>query len=489
MPAVRSTRTPPDAGAAIAISATAEVDAIPTKDVVRQRMAFDPRDPSFWDETAVDAELVRIFDICHGCRMCFNYCPSFPALFDAVDAHEERGEGEVHALTADEKWKVVDLCYQCKICFVKCPYTPPHALNVDFPRLMLRAKASRARREGVTRQDRILGDPDRTARAATGVAAPLANWANAQKPLRALAEATLGIHRDRVLPPFARETFERWFARTQAEAGAPGARTVALFETCSINYNYTHIGAAAVQVLARNGFTVLRPPQRCCGMPALDGGDVDTAMASARANVETLAPLVERGVPIVVLGPTCSYTIKQEWPSLLGTDVAKRVAAGVLDAGEFIGRELAVGRLDTRFTVAQGKLGYHVPCHLRAQNIGAPFTAVLSAIPGTTVEPIERCSAFDGTWGMKREYYAMSRQYARKLSRALEDAEAARLVSDCPLAGLNVTEDLGVTPVHPLEVLRDAYGLPPALPPAENVWPGGSEARCGKRACAGGWCK
>jgi glycerol-3-phosphate dehydrogenase subunit C len=453
-------------------------------------MAFDLRDPTFFDDDALDHELGRVFDICHGCRMCFNYCPSFPAMFDAIDAHELAGEGETAALTRDEKWKVVDLCYQCKLCYVKCPYTPPHEFNVDFPRLMLRAKATRARREGVTRQDRFLGDPDRTARRSTGVVARLVNWANGRPAVRKLVEATAGIHRDRVLPPFASETFERWFRRTRpAAVPATGARSVVLFETCSVDYNYPHIGAAAVQVLEHNGVRVERPPERCCGMPALDGGDLDAAIATARANVDTLLPFVERGVPVVVLGPTCAYTIKQEWPGLLGTEAAKRVAAHALDMGEFLSRERAAGRLRTDFVRTQGKLAYHVPCHLRAQNIGAPFTAILALIPDTRVEPIERCSAFDGTWGMKREYYELSRKYGKKLSRALEDAEATRLVSDCPLAGLNVTEDLGVTPAHPIEVLRDAYGLEPAVPPAENVWPGGSEARCGRGACAGGWCK
>jgi glycerol-3-phosphate dehydrogenase subunit C len=455
-------------------------------------MSVDPREPAFYDETALDAELGRIYDICHGCRMCFNYCPSFPALFDAIDAHEERGEGEVAALTRDEKWAVVDLCFQCKICYVKCPYTPPHPMNVDFPRLMLRAKATRARREGVTRQDRFLGDPDVTARRSTGIAAPIVNWANASKLVRGLIERTVGIHKDRVLPPFARETFERWFARTRGERKEVAGRSVVIFETCAVNYNYTNIGAAAVQVLEHNGLRVVRPDERCCGMPALDGGDVESAVETASANVATLLPYVERGVPIVALQPTCAYTMKQEWPMLLGTEDAKRVAAATLDVGEFLAREHAAGRLKREFAKPQGKLGYHIPCHLRAQNIGAPFTALLNLIPGTLVEPIERCSAFDGTWGMKREYYELSRKYAKKLSRALEDAEAARLVSDCPLAGLNVTEDLGVTPVHPVEVLRDAYGLPAAIAPVENVWPGGDaarQARCGRGTCAGGWCR
>jgi Fe-S oxidoreductase len=425
-------------------------------------VSFDPRKGGFRDEAALDREMRRVFDVCHGCRMCFSYCPSFPSLFDAVDAHEKKGEGEVAALTAREMRDVVDLCFQCKLCYVKCPYTPPHEFAIDFPRLMLRAKAVRARREGVTRQDKILGDPDALARRATGAIAPLVNWVNGRASLRVVLEKTAGIHRDRLLPPFADETFERWMLRRGPRPARD--RAVAIFETCSVNYNWPEIGAAAVQVLEHNGYRVVRPEQRCCGMPALDGGDLDAATANARANVRALAPLVREGVPVVALGPTCGYTIKQEWPGLCGTDEARAVAAHVTDLGEFLAKERKEGRMAEPLRVPQGKLAYHVPCHLRAQNIGAPFRAILEAIPGTEVEAVERCSAFDGTWGMKTEYYALSKKYAEKLVRALDDAHAARLVSDCPLAGLNVTEALGRVPVHPVEVLRDAYGLPPALP-------------------------
>jgi glycerol-3-phosphate dehydrogenase subunit C len=326
-------------------------------------------------------------------------------------------------------------------------------------------------REGVTRQDRFLGDPDRTARRSTGAAAALVNWANGQPRLRKVVESTVGIHRDRVLPPFARETFERWFRR---RAPVRAERAVVLFETCSVDYNYPHVGAAAVQVLEHNGIRVERPPERCCGMPALDGGDIDAATATARANVETLLPFVDK--LIVVLGPTCGYTISR-WPGLVGTEAAKRRTSSWRGSGS----------KGARRTSPRGAR-VHVR-HLRAQNIGAPFTTLMGMIPDTQVEAVERCSAFDGTWGMKREYYELSRKYGKKLSRALEDVGAVRLVSDCPLAGLNVTEDLGVTPAHPVEVLRDAYGLEPALPAAENVWPGGAEARCGRRSCAGGWCR
>jgi Fe-S oxidoreductase len=439
---------------------------------------FDLNDPKFFDEGAIEAEMKRVFEICHGCRMCFNYCPSFPSLFDAIDAHEEKGEGEAEALTPLEMRKVVDLCYQCKLCYVKCPYTPPHKFDLDFPRLMLREKAARAKREGISLSDRFLGDPDMTMRPTTGVMAPLVNWVNGKKYLRVLSEKVTGIHRNRVLPPVARETFERWLKRTgrlRKDAPVDPATTVAVFETCSVNYNYPGIGVAAVQVLERNGKTVIRPPQRCCGMPAMDGGDLAKAAATAQANVEVLAPLVKAGVPLVVLGPTCGYTVKKEWPELLGTEDAKLVAGKAMDIGEYLAKEQAAGRLNTDFTVPQGRLAYHIPCHLRAQNIGTPFKPVLSKIPETQVETVERCSAFDGTWGMKKEYYDLSRQYAKKLVNDLDEAKADHLVSDCPLAGLNVIEGLGRAPAHPVEILRDAYGLKPedAENPARKQLPPG----------------
>jgi glycerol-3-phosphate dehydrogenase subunit C len=421
---------------------------------------YDVHDAKYWDDADLEQEMRRVYDVCHLCRMCFSYCPSFPALFDAIDEHEKAGRGETDALTREEMDKVVDLCWQCKLCYVKCPYTPPHKFMVDFPRLMLRNKAVRARRDGVTLQDKVLGDPDGAARRSTGMFAGLVNWANKQKPIRVVLEKTIGIHRDRVLPLFASETFETWFAkRSRTRTVANPKRKVVIFETCSVNYNYPSVGRAAVQVLEHNNIEVLRPPQVCCGMPAMDGGDVDRAIELAKKNVANLLPLVKEGMPILVCSPTCGYVLKQDWPDLLNTDDARLVAANTFDIGEYLAKLKKEGELDTNFTEKQGKLAYHIPCHLRAQNIGQPFTPLMKDIPDTSVEPIEQCSAFDGTWGMKKEYYQMSRQCAGKLCNQMAESNADRFVSDCMMAGLNVVEELGKAPVHPVEVLRDGYGL------------------------------
>ncbi|HYU24739.1 MAG TPA: 4Fe-4S dicluster domain-containing protein, partial [Thermoanaerobaculia bacterium] len=234
---------------------------------------YDLGDLLYFDDAAIDAELRRVFDVCHTCRMCFNYCPSFPSLFGAIDRHEEAGRGEVGALTTVEMNEVVDLCYQCKLCYVKCPYTPPHKFAVDLPRLLFRAKLARVRKSGVGFRERVLGDPDRLGRLSTGAMSRFVNWANAQPLLRVVAEKALGIHRKRLLPRFARTTFTKWFARQKHAGGEP----VVLFETCTVNYNRPEVGVAAVQVLEHNGKRIERPDVVCCGMPALDGGDVEAA--------------------------------------------------------------------------------------------------------------------------------------------------------------------------------------------------------------------
>lgn len=418
-------------------------------------MLYDLRDPRFWDEAELEREMRRVFDVCHTCRMCFSYCPSFPALFDAVDRHEEKGEGEVDALTAEEMTPVVDLCWQCKLCYVKCPYTPPHKFAVDFPRLLQRAKLVKTKRTGIALRERVLGDPDRLARFSIGAAAGIANWTNRHPLARRAMEKLLGIHRKRRLPAFAARTFRKWF-RGRARRADPA---VTLFPTCSIEYNEPQIGVAAVQVLEHNNLGVVLANTVCCGLPALDGGDLETARRKIEENVAALLPLVQQGKPIVVLGPSCGLMMKSEWPEIVNTDDCRAVSSAVMDLGEFLAKQKHAGKLDTNFTVPQGTIAYHVPCHLRAQNIGQPFRALLEAIPSTTVEPIEQCSAFDGTWGMKTEYYETSRKCAGKLCRAVTRANADRVLSDCTLAGLNVVEETGIKPAHPIEALRDAYGI------------------------------
>ncbi len=418
---------------------------------------LDIRAPEFWQRPALDTELRRVFDICGGCRRCLPLCPSFKDLMAALD--RDRVDGDAEKLAGADIRRVVDLCYQCKRCYNHCPYTPPHRWMVDFPRLMLRARAVSAReRGGVTLQDRMLGATDLIGRLGSATA-PLANWANENAAHRAFLQAVLGIHKDRNLPRFHRQTFSRWFAAHPRPVAEPVAR-VALFATCPVEYNDPAVGQAGVAVLRHNRVDVTLPPQRCCGMPYLDGGGVAEARRLIDANVRSFAPAVREGREIVVPGPTCSYMMKQEWPWLAeDRDSARLVAEHTRDLFEFLAWLHAEGQLDTAFRIQPGRVAYQLPCHLRAQNMGAKSADVLR-LTGAEVTVIERCSAVDGTWGFKREYYELSMKLAEPLFDEVADARADRVATDCPLAGLQITQGTGRPAQHPIQILADAYGLP-----------------------------
>ncbi len=473
-----------------------------------------PRDPAYWSREALEAEEKRVFEICNGCRLCLNLCPSFPSLFDAVDKldtsepitaprtpgaldalgnHAAATEG-AHAappradlmgqaealekLSPADRQKVVDLCYQCKLCDPICPYTPPHEFAVDFPRLRLRHKAVDAREKGVPMQDRFLGDPDLVGRIGTLVPS-IANWANEFAPNRVLMELGLGVHRDRQLPTFASQTFQAWFRSTHLTPpplSAPGPKVV-LFYTCSVQWNDPIVGRAAVEVLEHNGFTVYAPEMKCCGMPALDGGDVARATEWAGYDVDILAPYVEAGCAIVAPGPTCSYMMKKEWKDYLGSDKSELVSRHAHDLMEFLFKLRKEGRLREDYTQEPGRIGYHLPCHLKVQKIGFRSRDVLKKIPGAEVTLVDQCSCMDGTWGMKKEYYDLSKKGASRLLDGLSAAGAETYSSDCLIAKLQIEEGSGKKVVHPIEIMWRAYGgsenaplakLPPVTPPQES---------------------
>lgn len=427
-----------------------------------QEPTFDPDEPRFWDERDLETELRRTFQVCHECRMCVTYCGSFPSLLNAVDREIESGRAEgAETLDLADMAKVSDLCWQCKLCFINCPYTADEQAVelLDFPRLMFREKTVRARRNGIAVVDRALGEPQLVGKAGAGPQAPMANLVNANRLVRKVVEKATGISAEFPLPAMAREPFTAWMARHEPAPGAGKAGTIVLFATCYGDYNYPGVPAAAVQVLEHNGYKVVRPEQTCCGMPNLDGGDIESARAKIAFNVESLLPWVDEGAIVVTPGPTCGYTMKKEWPALLRTEGASRVSAATLDLMEFLDRLRREKKLNRDLTRGFGKVAYHAPCHLRAQKIGTPGARLLGLLPDTEVEIISECSAVDGTWGMKAEHYDMGRRYARKLVRGVAEAEAKLVVSDCSLAALRIAKENEVEVLHPIEALALGYGL------------------------------
>lgn len=440
-------------------------------------MAFDFNSPDFYNQEAFAKETARIFDICNGCRLCYNLCPSFEVLFDRIDGLD----GDLSKIGADDTKKVVELCYDCKLCFPKCPYTPPHNYMLDFPRLMLRGKAIEAKTKGVSFQDKLLSRTDFLGGISTKVA-PLVNWTLESKPFRFLMEKTIGIHRERNLPKYSSKTFTSWYGQhviqkakvnsqnLEADRGngseTPERPRIIFFHTCSVNYNDTDTGKAAIQVLEKNGVEIEVPQQKCCGMPYLDGGDIDSAKRNAAYNVSTLAEYVKKGYDVVTPGPSCSYLIKQEYPILLNNADARSVAAHTFDMMEYLAKLNKDGKLSTDFKNPQGEITYHLPCHLKAQNIGYKSRDVLQLVPETKVEVVAKCSGHDGTWSLKKEYFKLSLEVGKPLFDKFKDASTAASplrpqsgASDCPLAQLQIEKGSGKKPRHPIQILRDAYGL------------------------------
>jgi glycerol-3-phosphate dehydrogenase subunit C len=440
--------------------------------------ATTPHDPRYWDARDLERELRRAFQICHECRMCVGYCGSFPELFSRVDRDIESGrsEGAEH-LDYDDIKAVGDACWQCKLCYIKCPYTPDEGASelLDFPRLMQRERAVRAKREGIPLVDKLLGEPQLLGQLASGPMAKLANAGPkllaASALLKKVQEKATGISAEFPLPTFADEPFSAWLTKAgEAALGSGEHGEVVLFATCYGEYNTPAIARAALRVLAHNGVRVHVPgvasdlldahTLTCCGMPNLDGGDVAAATAKVKHNVALLAPHVAKGRKVVVLGPTCGYTMKREWAELVPTSDARAVAGATVDLMEHLVSMAREKKLSREWkTEGLGTVAYHAACHLRAQKVGTPGARLLGLVPNSDVRVIEQCSAVDGTWGMKAAHYEEGRKYAARLVREVRELEPDLVVSDCTLAGLRVWKENGLPVIHPVEALLRAYGL------------------------------
>ncbi len=413
------------------------------------------------DSTQLEKETLRIYEVCDGCRRCFNLCPSFNTLLDRVDVHE----GDVAKLTPADHHQVVDECYYCKLCFNHCPYTPPHHYEIDFPHLMVAWKKRLAAERGVRWRDRLLIMTDMIGRLGSATAS-LTNRLLENRLVRRLLERVMGIHRDRQLLHFSQETFPRWFGRRAKMAIVdPPVRKVALFASCLVNFQATDVGKATVQVLEKNGVQVVVPEQRCCGMPSFDIGDTQAIQQAARSNVASLYPLVAEGYDVVVPTASCSLMLKREYPELSRDEKTKRVAERTFDVCEYLMAMKKTGQLATDFTQKPGRVAYQIPCHLRDQNIGFKSRELMECA-GAQVEVIEQCSGHDGAWSAKTEFFQLSMKIAGKAMRAIEQTPADLVASDCPLAGLQLDQAGasahvgGRSTLHPIQIVRDAYGLP-----------------------------
>ncbi len=435
------------------------------------RHPLNQNDPKFWDEADLNKELERVYDICHGCRRCVSLCNAFPTLFDLVD---ESDTMEVDGVDVADYKKVVDQCYMCDLCYLtKCPYVPPHEWNVDFPHLMLRAKAINFKKGNTKLRDNLITSTDFVGKVASSpVINTLVNKGNENSTVRRLLDSTLGIHKDAALPHYHRVTARNKHAvkvydpslstGKTVEASSSG-KTVTLFTTCYCNYNEPSVADSVISILEHSGVAVeLAAKEHCCGMPKYELGDLDAVTRLKELNIPALFESVKRGNVIVAAVPSCVLMFKQELPLMFPEDErVLAVAKAFCDPFEYLQKLHKEGQLNLDFKNSLGNVSYHVACHQRVQNIGPKTKQVLELVPDTTVKSIERCSGHDGTYGVKKETLEFANKIVRPIVRQIKEAQPDYYGSDCPVAGKHIENNLdsGQKTAHPIDLLLIAYGL------------------------------
>ncbi|MEE9302733.1 MAG: heterodisulfide reductase-related iron-sulfur binding cluster [Thiotrichaceae bacterium] len=430
------------------------------------RHPLDWKNPKFYEEEDLFEELERVYDICHGCRRCVSLCNSFPTLFDLID---ESKTFEVDGVDKKDYWSVVDHCYLCDLCYLtKCPYVPPHEWNVDFPHLMLRAKAIKHKKGEIKTRDKILSATDTVGNlAGIPVISQVVNAANKNSLVRKGLDKVLGIHPEAKIPEYHSKTGRKRLAghASSHQPVAAGRTTgkVALYATCYGNRNEPHLVEDLTKVFEHNKIPVtLVEKEQCCGMPKLELGDLEAVEAAKNANIPVLAKMIDAGYDIVAPVPSCVLMYKQELPLMFPDDAqVQKVMQHIFDPFEYLMLRHKKDKLDLDFKESLGKVSYHASCHLRVQKIGLKTRELLELIQDTSLNVIERCSGHDGTYAVKSEYHDISMKICRPVITRVQKAEADYYSSDCPMAGHQIAGGLddGSEPHHPLTLLRIAYGL------------------------------
>ena len=430
------------------------------------RHPIDWKNPDYFNEESLNKELERVFDICHGCRRCVSLCQSFPVLFDLVD---ESDTMEVDGVKKEDYIKVVDQCYMCDLCYMtKCPYVPPHEWNVDFPHLMLRAKAIKYKKGNIKIRDKVLTSTDNVGKfAGIPIVAPTINAINKFKPARKGLELVAGIHSKAWLPKFESNNLRKRLKNHENEITAePVGKTkgkIALFATCYMNKNEPGPGEDFFKVFEHNNIAVkLTEKESCCAIPKLELGNLDAVEEAKNINIPILAKLVDEGWDLTALIPSCVIMFKQELPLMFPNDKdVIKVKNAFFDPFEYLMIRNRGDKFLTDFKTSLGKVSYHAACHQRVQNIGPKTKEILSLIPNTEVESIERCSGHDGTYAVKKECHEYSMKIVRPIVRKINEAKPDHYGSDCAMAGHHIGHALDnkTEPEHPITLLRKAYQI------------------------------
>ena len=421
-------------------------------------LSYDPNEKKYWDEELLNKEIERVFEVCHGCRMCFKYCDSFPTLFDLLDA---KYDGDVRKINHIETKQIFDYCFQCKLCEVQCPYTPrdQHEYKLDFPKLVHRYKAIQHQKGESSLRDKMLAEPDlvgRASRASFG----LANKMNKVKLHRQFMDSLVGIHKDKNLPDFANETFESWAEKNEKIKNNETVDAV-LFQTCFVQNNEPQIGKDTITILEKNNvnYTCLKG-FKCCGMPNWETGDLESLQKKARHNLQLLKPYIKQKAKVLVINPTCAMMMRREYVELVAEQdrpLAQELSVLIRDTSEYLHSLNPSNQFNEDFKSSPREVAYHAPCHLRAQAIGFKGRDLVKKLPNTEVKMVMECCGHDGTYAMKSESYENSIKVGKRSFEQMKSHNAETWMTECPLAATQLEQHGGKKALHPMTVLAKAY--------------------------------
>ena len=424
--------------------------------------------PDFLEPKKLDDEMRRVFDICHGCRRCFNLCDSFPKLFDMIDESENE---DVESLKSEQFEPVVDACTLCDMCFMtKCPYVPPHDFDLDFPHLMLRYRTAQKKLNKLPAVPAQLAQIDRNAKIGVMLSS-LINWASNIKNtfFRKILELVLGIDMRVKLPFYNSETFTNYFKKNKdpINSDAPSKnRKVVIYSTCFVNFNKKDTGVAALKVLKKNGVEVKESYPGCCGMPFLEQADLPKVVEQAKKVSKDLLEWVDKGYKIITLTASCGLMLKFEWPLLLPNDEnIKRLSKSTSDIDEYIVDIAQNEGLAAGLQEIDGGVTVHNACHARAQNMGIKSRDMLKFIPNIKMDVVERCAGHGGTFGVMKETHDLAVKVGTPTARLIKNKNNKYMASDCPLAGKHLKQletDTNISndeALHPIELIAKSYRL------------------------------
>ena len=431
------------------------------------RHPVDFNHPDFLDPKKLDDEMRRVFDICHGCRRCFNLCDSFPKLFDMID---ESKDEDVESLKSEQFKPVVDACTLCDMCFMtKCPYVPPHDFNLDFPHLMLRYRTAQRKNKELPRMPYQLAQLDRNGKIGVFLSSFI-NWVTNIKNsfFRKVMEVLTQIDRRVRLPKYNSETFTNFFKNNAKKIDFERSidRKVVIYSTCFVNFNKKNTGVAALKVLKKNGVDVEHAYPGCCGMPFLEQADLPKVVKQAEEVSSELLKWIDKGYEVVTLTASCGLMLKFEWPLLLpDNENIKKLSKHVFDIDEYIVDIANKEGLAPGLTEIDGGVTVHNACHARAQNMGIKARDMLKNIPNIKIDVVERCAGHGGTFGVMKETHDLAIKVGRPTARQIDNKKNKYMASDCPLAGKHLnqlskdTEIRHDEALHPIEIMAKAYKL------------------------------